>query len=213
LLAAITLVAASTVSTHAQTNWTGTFTSNWFLNGNWDAGFPRQTTDGNINTVTPNATVIDVPGALARNLTVGANGTGMLTIQAGGTLSNQFGTIGDLPGGVGTVMVTGAGSSWTNVNDVVVGGLGTGTLIIQDGGTAQDDTTASSTGGSVGKAAGSTGTVIVTGPGSSWFNGPQGGLNIGSFGTGTLILQTAGGSSISPPSSPTSAMVRARTVP
>jgi T5SS/PEP-CTERM-associated repeat protein/autotransporter-associated beta strand protein len=192
LLAAITLVAASTVSTHAQTNWTGTFTSNWFLNGNWDAGFPRQTTDGNINTVTPNATVIDVPGALARNLTVGANGTGMLTIQAGGTLSNQFGTIGDLPGGVGTVMVTGAGSSWTNVNDVVVGGLGTGTLIIQDGGTAQDDTTASSTGGSVGKAAGSTGTVIVTGPGSSWFNGPQGGLNIGSFGTGTLMIANGG---------------------
>ena len=115
----------------------------------------------------------------------------MLTILAGGTLVDQFGTIGNLPGGVGTVIVTGAGSSWTNVNDVVVGGLGTGTLTIQDGGT-QDGTTVSSDGGSVGLAAGSTGTVMVTGPGSSWTNGPSGGLNIGSFGTGTLMIANGG---------------------
>ena len=193
LLAAIALIAASTVSTHAQTrNWTGRLSSEWFSTGNWDSTFPRQTDDANINTVTPNATVIASPGAQARNLSVGQNGPGMLTILTGGTLVNQFGTIGDLPGGVGTVIVSGAGSSWTNVNDVVVGGLGTGTLIIQDGGTAENDTTASSAGGSVGKSAGSTGTVIVTGPGSSWINGPQGGLNIGSFGTGTLVVANGG---------------------
>jgi T5SS/PEP-CTERM-associated repeat protein len=192
LLAAIALIAATTVPTHAQSDWTGQFTSNWFLAGNWIGGIPGQTIDGIINTVTPNPTVLSGPGALARDLTVGANGTGMLTIQSAGTLTDQFGTIGDLPGGVGTLIVTGPGSSWTNVNDVVVGGLGTGTLIIQNGGSAQDDTTASSTGGSVGKAAGSTGTVIVTGPGSSWINGPQGGLNIGSFGTGTLMIASGG---------------------
>jgi outer membrane autotransporter protein len=186
LLAAIALFIASTVSTHAQTNWTGQSSSNWFLSGNWDAGFPRQTTDGNINTVTPNATVISDPGALARNLTVGANGTGMLTIQSGGTLADSFGTVGNLPGGVGTVTVTGAGSSWSNAGSVVVGGQGTGTLIIQDGGTV------SSGGGSVGLSAGSTGTVIVTGPGSSWINGPSNGLNIGSFGTGTLTIANGG---------------------
>jgi T5SS/PEP-CTERM-associated repeat protein len=107
LLATITLFAASTVSTHAQTNWTGQFSSNWFLSGNWDAGFPRQTTDGNIDTVTPNATVISDLGAQARNLSVGSNGTGMLTIQSGGTLADSFGTIGNLPGGVGMVTVTG----------------------------------------------------------------------------------------------------------
>ena len=202
LLAAIALFAASTVSAHAQSDWTGQFTSNWFLAGNWIGGFPRQTNDGNINTVTPNSTVISDPGAQARNLTIGANGTGMLTILAGGTLVDQFGTIGNLPGGVGTVMVTGAGSSWTNVNDVVVGGLGTGTLTIQDGGTAQDGTTASSAGGSIGLSAGSTGTVIVTGPGSSWINGPQGGLNIGSFGTGTLMIANGGTVIDITPSSP-----------
>ena len=82
--------AASTVSTHAQTSdWTGPFSSNWFLSGNWIGGFPpTQTTDGNINTVTPNSTVVADPGALARNLTIGLNGTGTLTIQTGGTLAD-----------------------------------------------------------------------------------------------------------------------------
>ncbi|MET0707096.1 MAG: autotransporter outer membrane beta-barrel domain-containing protein [Tardiphaga sp.] len=116
----------------------------------------------------------------------------MLTIQNGGTLTNEFGTIGNLPGGVGTVTVTGPGSSWTNVDAIVVGGLGTGTLTIQNGGSAQDGTTAASTGGSIGQSAGSTGTVIVTGPGSRWINGPSGGLNIGSFGTGTLTIANGG---------------------
>ena len=72
----------------------------------------------------------------------------------------------------------------------MVGGLGTGTLIIQDGGTAQDGV--SSSGGSIGLSAGSTGTVTVTGPGSSWINGPSGGLNIGSFGTGILTITNGG---------------------
>ena len=110
----------------------------------------------------------------------------MLTIQTGGTLADSFGTVGNLPGGLGTVTVTGAGSSWSNAGSVVVGGLGTGTLTIQDGGTVN------SGGGSVGLSAGSTGTVTVTGPGSSWINGPSGGLNIGSFGTGTLTIANGG---------------------
>src|SRR4029077_10794915 len=38
----------------------------------------------------------------------------------------------------------------------------------------------------------SNGTVTVTGPGSSWINGPSGGLNIGSFGTGTLTIANGG---------------------
>src|SRR5580704_5524906 len=73
LLATIALVAGSTVSAQAQTDWTGQFSSNWFLSGNWTASFPRQTTDGNINTVTPNATVVSSPGALAEDLTVGVH--------------------------------------------------------------------------------------------------------------------------------------------
>ena len=52
--------------------------------------------------------------------------------------------------------------------------------------------TVNSGGGSVGLAAGSTGTVAVTGPGSSWINGVSGGLNIGGFGTGTLTIANGG---------------------
>ncbi len=114
----------------------------------------------------------------------------MLTIQSGGTLADSFGTIGNLPGGVGMVTVTGVGSSWSNAGSVVVGGLGTGTLIIEDGGTAQDGV--SSGGGSIGLSVGSLGTVIVTGPGSIWINGSGGGLNVGSFGTGSLTIANGG---------------------
>ena len=171
LLATIPLFAASTVSTHAQTrNWTGAVSSNWFLSGNWDSTFPRQTDDANINTVTPNLTVVSVPGALANNLSIGPNGTGTLRIQTGGSVADSFGTVGNLPGRLGTVVVTGS-SNWSNAGGVVIGGLGTGILTIQERGTVN------SGGGSVGLSAGSTGTATVTGPNSSWINA-SGGLNI-----------------------------------
>jgi outer membrane autotransporter protein len=172
---------------HGQSEWTGLVSPNWSLAGNWIGGVPTQTRDADINTVTPNAAVLSDPGRLARNLSVGANGTGMLTIQTGGILTNSLGTIGDLPGGEGTVTVTGPGSNWSNVGSVVVGGLGTGTLTIQNGGSVN-----SGGGGSVGLLAGSTGTVTVTGPGSTWTNSPGGGLNIGSSGTGTLMIANGG---------------------
>ena len=69
----------------------------------------------------------------------------------------------------------------------MVGGLGLGTLTIQGGGVVN-----SGGGGSIGLAAGSTGTVTVTGPGSTWNNSREGGLNIGSFGTGSLTIANGG---------------------
>ena len=68
-------------------------------------------------------------------------------------------------------------------------------------------------GASVGLSAGSTGTVTVTGPGSRWINRSSGGLNIGSFGTGTLTIANGGmvvNSTISPPTSATVLAGRAR---
>ncbi len=200
LLVTIALFTASAISVHAQSrDWAGTVSTDWFLAENWvTGGIPQPTIDGNIDTVTPNPTVIAIPDARAKNLTVGSNGTGMLTIQNGGTLADSFGTIGNLPGGVGTVRVTGAGSSWSNAGGVVVGGLGTGFLTIQNGATAEDGSIAvdsndlSSGGGSIGQNAGSFGSVTVTGPGSSWINGPSGGLNIGSFGTGMMTVANGG---------------------
>ena len=187
LLAAIALFTASTVSTHAQTNWTGAVSNDWFNAGNWNAGVPTAATSANIDTVTPNSTEVRGAGATALNLAVGQSGTGMLAIQNGGTLTDFGGFVGNLPGSQGTVTVSGAGSTWTNTGTIVVGGLGTGTLTIQNGGTVN-----SGGGGSVGLSAGSTGTVTVTGPGSTWNNSPGGGLNIGSFGTGTLTIANGG---------------------
>ena len=178
---------AATSSTRAQTNWTGALSDNWFTAGNWNAGVPTAGTSANIDTVSPNPTVVATPGGTALNLAVGQNGTGRLTIQSGGTVTDVFGAVGNLPGSQGTVTVSGAGSTWTNIGNVVVGGLGTGTLTIQNGGTVN-----SAGGGSIGSSAGSQGTVTVTGAGSAWNNSPGGGLNIGSFGSGTLTIANGG---------------------
>ena len=183
---------AATSSTHAQTsNWTGAVSNDWFNAGNWNAGVPALPTNAIIDTVSPNPTVVAASGVgTALNLTVGQSGTGNLTIRDGGTVSNVLGAVGNLPGSQGTVTVTGPGSTWTNGNakgigNVVVGGLGTGTLAIENGGTV-----ISTGGSSVGLSVGSTGTVTVTGAGSSWNNVL--GLNIGSFGTGTLTIADGG---------------------
>ena len=201
LLATIALFAASTVSTHAQTNWTGAFSNGWFNPLNWDAGVPGEATDANINTVTPNSTEIRGAGAAALNLTVGQNGTGMLIIQNGGTLTDIGGFIGNLPGAHGHGDRIRRGLHVDEHRNLVVGGLGTGTLTIQNGGTVN-----SGGGGSVGLAAGSTGTVTVTGPGSTWNNTREPAGSISAvLARARLRSQTVGRSSITPPSPPTSA--------
>lgn len=52
----------------------------------------------------------------------------------------------------------------------------------------QNGGTLNSSGGSIGQSSGSNGSVTVSGPGSTWNNGPLGGLIVGSFGTGTLTI-------------------------
>jgi T5SS/PEP-CTERM-associated repeat protein len=187
LVAALALLAASTAPTLAQSNWTGTISTDWFTAGNWSAGVPTAVNSPIIDTVTPNATVLGTTGGAAQNLTVGQSRTGMLTIQGGGTLTNVSGAVGNGPGSQGAVTVSGPGSTWTNTGTIQIGGLGLGTLTIQNGGTVN-----SAGGGSVGLSAGSTGAVIVTGLGSVWNNTPGGGLNVGSFGTGMLTIANGG---------------------
>ncbi len=48
------------------------------------------------------------------DLVVGDSGTGTLTIQNGGAVSNVIGVLGFLAGSTGTATVDGAGSAWTN---------------------------------------------------------------------------------------------------
>ena len=131
----IALGLVTTTAIPARAQWTGTASSDWFDASNWSTGVPTNATSTRIDTVSPNATVIGAPGAQSTGLRVGVSGTGALTIQNGGTMNNTLGIIGDQAGSTGTVVVTGAGSTWANNgNDLYVGADGNGTLMIKNGG-------------------------------------------------------------------------------
>ncbi len=131
------------------------------------------------------------------DLTVGNTGTGQLDITAGGTVTNDFGTIGDRALSKGTVTVSGTdgsgnASTWTNNFDLVVGQSGTGFLNILNGG-AVSNLTAYISG------AGGGGTVTVSGVGSNgtastWTNAFE--LYVGfdgaGAGAGTLSILNGG---------------------
>lgn len=123
------------------------------------------------------------------DLEIGITGAGTLTIQNGGTLTNNQGHVGRDAGGNGQVIVTGhdgggGASTWTNAGFLYVGHQGVGTLDILDSGVVVD------TRGYVGHDAGSTGTVTVSGQGSWWNN--LGDVVIGQFGRGTLDVLAGG---------------------
>ena len=67
------------------------------------------------------------------DLFVGFYGTGTLTIEAGGSISNDGSSIGYQQDSHGTVTVTGAGSTWTD-SIILVGSYGAGTLRVENGG-------------------------------------------------------------------------------
>lgn len=119
-------------------------------------------------------------------LLVGNTGTGTLTIEGGGSVTNGIGFVGNALGSVGEVTVTGVGSTWTS-NGLGVGLSGKGTLTIADG--------ASVVGGNIiniGQDSGSDGFVTVTGPGSVLTSNSQ--LAVGAFGSAkaTVIVEHGG---------------------
>lgn len=114
-----------------------------------------------------------------------AGGTGTVTVRNGGTFNTGAAYLGfDLTGtAVGTVNVTGAGSTW-NASDISVGYSGTGTVNIASGGTVN------ATGAvSIGECACASGTVNVSG-GSTLGIGTN--LTVGDFGTGTMMVSGTG---------------------
>jgi len=70
----------------------------------------------------------------ADNLWVASHGSGALTIEEGGEVSNATGYLGYGSGSQGMITVTGGGSKWTNAEDLYVGYEGTGSLAVIDGG-------------------------------------------------------------------------------
>jgi T5SS/PEP-CTERM-associated repeat protein len=107
------------------------------------------------------------------SLYVGYYGSGELSIEAGGQVSNFTGYL------TGAVIVTGAGSKWTNNGSLNIGNLGSGVLAIAAGGQV------SSTNGFLGY--GSQSTATVTGAGSKWTNSSN--LYVG---FGTLTIEAGG---------------------
>ncbi|MCK1275130.1 autotransporter domain-containing protein [Bradyrhizobium sp. 61] len=183
-MVALGLVLATSTPSRA-IDWTGGTSTDWFTATNWSAGVPTSAVDANIDTVAPNATVVGAAGAQANTVFVGISGTGTLTIQSGGNLSDFNGYVGFNAGSTGTATIDGAGSAWTASNLFAVGYYGTGTLTIQNGGTVSNTNI-----GLIGSNVGSTGTVTVDGAGSAWTNSTN--LAVGNSGTGTLTIRNGG---------------------
>ena len=109
-----------------------------------------------------------------------------MTISAGGKVTNVDGFIGTVGNGVSEVTVTGSGSQWENQGDLLVGQSsgGKGKLTIGNGATVTSVQTI------LGDLAGTTGTAVITGTGSSLT--ASGDFNVGRFGTGSLTLGSGG---------------------
>jgi T5SS/PEP-CTERM-associated repeat protein len=123
-------------------------------------------------------------------INVGSQGVGSLTVTSGGQLSinppggGPITFIGGAAGAIGSVNVSGAGSTWSSAN-VFIGGIGTGTFTVSS---SADATVTGTT--SIGDSPSGAGTLTVTGP-SSRFRGTSIGV-VGNFGRGTLQVLAGG---------------------
>jgi outer membrane autotransporter protein len=194
----------------AQT-WVGGTSSDWTDGSNWAGGTAPAGTPVNINTASPNPTVLGVSGAetvsINRFAMGSAAGTSSLTVQNGSSLTSPITQFGAAVGSTSVATVTGSGTTWTmsiasvglsgtgtlNITDgaaatstnLIVGLLGVGTLNITSGGqfTPNGTTTIGSQG---------TGAATISGPGSLLFS--AGNVTVGAFGTatGTMTVEDGG---------------------
>jgi T5SS/PEP-CTERM-associated repeat protein len=122
-------------------------------------------------------------------LTVGSSGVGEMTISGGASASTQVLRLGGAAAGMGELSVSGAGSTLTTNNqEFDVGDFGDGELAISAGGTIHSGVAL------LAANAGSTGSAVVSGAGSTWNSGN---LVVGGFfgangGAGTLTIANGG---------------------
>ncbi len=174
-----------------------TVSSTWNANGylqvgGADAGTLTINGGGDVNqTVNSNSPYMDV------GENAGAKGT--LTVQGGGKLTTQahYLTIGDKAGSSGVMTISGAGSTVTIADQLTAGNGGDAQVTVGNGGSLiTKGTTSNSFYDTIGWLAGATGSVTVTGAGSSWKsanNIQAGGLAFyGGGGTGTLAATDGG---------------------
>ena len=110
-------------------------------------------------------------------------GSGSMQISAGRDVQSTDGFIGDRPGSLGAVTVSGEGTTWVNSKDLYVGYEGRGTLGITGGADV------SSVKGYIAYGADSSGEVTVSGSGSTWAN--SGHLMVGEAGDGVLNIASS----------------------
>ena len=110
----------------------------------------------------------------------GHRGEGSMHISDGLAVQSTFGYLGYESGSTGAVIVSGAGSTWTNSKEFHVGYYGDGTLEITDGGSVNNEYSY------IGRRSGSTGAVTVSGTGATWTNSQS--LHVGEYGDGTLEI-------------------------
>jgi T5SS/PEP-CTERM-associated repeat protein len=147
-----------------------------------------------------NSVLITGPGsilAIIRDWEIGAYGSAnSLVISGGGAIDggHAHSEAGELPGSDGNRMVvTGRGSVWTNVGDLIIGNSGSGnSLVISNGGSIASD------GGWIGGAAvggyyGSNNSVVVTGSGSVWSTLNALTVGLEDFNVGNSLIATNGG--------------------
>ena len=120
----------------------------------------------------------------AGSLIIGNSGFGVLTVTKG-TATTGSALLGANAGSQGLGLISGTEAKWINNGGLTIGGGGTGTLSISNGGTVNNTGA-----GTIGDAAGSTGTVTVDGLGSTWTN--NGDLFVGDTGTGALNIANGG---------------------
>jgi len=196
---ALTLLASPVAAQTAQT-WNGNSSTDWFTGTNWDSTTVPATGDSaTLDTVTPNPTVVDgTAGGYSpvdlSGLNVGFIGTGSLAIKNGASVTisnNNFVIGGDLSGVAtsanGTVVLDASSLSVTGTpatsGTIFVGASGTGSFTVQNGATV------STVDSYVGHLLGTTGTVTVTGAGTTWTNSDGGGNGqniVGNEGNGTF---------------------------
>jgi T5SS/PEP-CTERM-associated repeat protein len=126
---------------------------------------------------------LTVTAAAGGYLGAGYKGHGSLTIAEGVAVSNSYGYLGYHAGSTGIATITGAGSKWTNADELYVGNVGSGALRVEAGGQV------SSFGGFLGFDARSAGTATITGAGSKWTSS---GIVVGYFGSGAVRVEAGG---------------------
>jgi T5SS/PEP-CTERM-associated repeat protein len=118
------------------------------------------------------------------NTHIGYVGSGTLTIENGGNVTDANGFIALFSSSTGSATVTGAGSRWTNTDSMNIGSGGHGTLIVENGGAVTNID------GHIGSSPSAMGSVAVRGVGSTW--NMTGDLFLGAQGTGNLLIENGG---------------------